>query len=78
MWVTIEFWSSQVHVTSTEANHIWSPDKVWSQYRSPDLDLNKNQMFLQKVPCMQNFKSFGPLETELEKVDFFDFILKLL
>ena len=27
---------------------------------------------------MQNFKSFGPLETELEKVDIFDFILKLL
>ena len=34
--------------------------------RSYDLDLSKNQMLLQKVPQMQNFKSFGPWGAELQ------------
>ena len=43
LWVTIEFWSSQGHVTSIEADHIWRPEQVWPLERSHDIDLNKTK-----------------------------------
>ena len=42
LWVTIDLWSSQGHVTSKEANNIWRSEQVWPQQRSHHLNLTKS------------------------------------
>ena len=53
-------------MTCIEANHIWRPEQVCPLQRSCDLYFNKNKVYHQKDPHMQNFGSIGPLVAELQ------------